>query len=141
MVGVDPNPFHGFDPRRLVSLCPSFDFGLGIAFARTYVASFACCETQFNERQHAAEHTRVQLPPGTAQPSVLAAELFEVKEPSHHRAALSALALVHENGSSPGAACEPSPCRRTIGADPSGAESTPSTSRPPHDRGHPGGSG
>ena len=53
----------------------------------------------------------------------------------------SALALVHEHGSSPGAACEPSPCRRTIGADPSGAESTPSTSRPPHDRGHPGGSG
>ena len=90
MVGVDPNPFHGFDPRRLVSLCPSFDFGLGIGFARTYVASFACCETQFNERQHAAEHTRVQLPPGTAQPSVLAAELFEVKEPSHHRAAVGA---------------------------------------------------
>ena len=44
VVGVDPDPFHGLDPRRLVSLCPSFDFGLGIAFARTYVTSFARCE-------------------------------------------------------------------------------------------------
>jgi hypothetical protein len=72
VIGIHPDPLHGLDPRRLVSLCPPVDFGPSVAFPCSYVASFARSEPKFDVRRHAAEHTRAPLPPCSAPTRALA---------------------------------------------------------------------
>lgn len=62
VVRVDPDAFHGLDPRGLRSRGPTVDLGSSVALRRFHVAFLAGGQPYLDERRHDAENTGAWLP-------------------------------------------------------------------------------